>query len=234
MPCCSVCEKPFDAKAKVGAAWAKVDKDPNTSRVSREDFISFCIRELPVPQVKREAFETYLGAIFEASTAMMLPSVKNDLGQHCFGYGFLLAGEFYGDKPRDQLKLVAGSKPKDKLTSVRADLDRDWEQVLKDDNGRVTLYGFVNYFLEKHSGSLDAATKGVYTMFLQKTFQSCLKMMLPDIKTTLGGHCFRYGDLMAGEFYFAAAKNTLMGGSNSTSVRISQSLVTDALGITSI
>mmetsp|Transcript_78579 Transcript_78579/g.139430 ORF Transcript_78579/g.139430 Transcript_78579/m.139430 type:complete len:225 (-) Transcript_78579:266-940(-) len=221
MPCCSACEKPFDPKAKVAAGWTKVNKDQG--RVSCEDFASVCIQEMPVPVARREAFTTYLGSLFEASTAMMLPSVKSNLGKHCFGYGFLLAGEFYADKPRDQLKLAASSKPKDKLKALRAEFDHDWEQVLKDDNGRVTLYGFVNYFLQKHNGKLDGATKGVYTMFLQKTFESCLKMM-GDNKTTLDGHAFRYGDLMAGEFYFAAAKNTLMGGTSDNSV-------TDVLGI---
>jgi hypothetical protein len=41
---------------------------------------------------------------------------------------------------------------------------------------------------------------------LDKIFDASTAMMLPADKSDLGGHCFRYAALMAGEFYFGAAK----------------------------
>ena len=92
------------------------------------------------------------------------------------------------------------------MASVRADLDADWEKVAKDKNGRVAQTQFREHFTKKHKDLLVPETKKHYQAFLDLNFQSALAMMLPEKKATLGGHCFRYAALMAGEFYFDAAK----------------------------
>jgi len=48
-------------------------------------------------------------------------------------------------------------------------------------------------------------------IFLEYNFKSALEMMLPVPKTSLGGHCFRYADIVAGEFYFDAANDAIKG-----------------------
>merc|ERR1712066_775357 len=63
----------------------------------------------------------------------------------------------------------------------------------------------------KHAEKLVPETAKFYEAFLEKNFQSALSMMLPQKKSTLGGHCFRYAGLMAGEFYFDAAKDAATG-----------------------
>ena len=60
--------------------------------------------------------------------------------------------------------------------------------------------------LEKHADKLTVETTKSYEQYLDKLFDACTAMMLPADKKDLGGHCFRYGALMAGEFYFGAAK----------------------------
>lgn len=157
----------------------------------------------PASDEKRIGFEKYANSLFDTGLAMMLPAPKTDLGKHCFGYASLLAPEFYGDKPKDTLALVADKRPLDELSDIRVELDEDWTQVPKDSENRVAQQDFVDYFINKHGSKLTGGRKD-YERFLKQIFKSALAMMLPEEKSTLGGHCFRYGALMAGEFYFGS------------------------------
>mmetsp|Transcript_113945 Transcript_113945/g.207283 ORF Transcript_113945/g.207283 Transcript_113945/m.207283 type:complete len:229 (-) Transcript_113945:43-729(-) len=223
----NTCSAPDTPKMTVVSQWAvaHAGKSDTGSRVPREDFLDACYDFVEVPEAKEDAFEQYTNALFDTGTALMLPAQKTDLGKHCFGYMTLLAPEFYGDKPQDNLALAASVKPLDDFSEVRDDLDNDWEKVPKDSSGRVTEDAFVNYFVTKHSAKLVPQTVYVYMQFLKQNFKSCLAMMLPEAKSTLGGHCFRYGALIAGEFYFDAAKDAFTGCG-------CQSPVADVLDIT--
>merc|ERR1719277_2349183 len=132
----------------------------------------------------------------------MFPSQKNDLGKHCFGYATLLVPEFYCEKPKDSLKLAGEDRPADGLAGIRAGLDEDWTQVRKTPDGRVSMDAFIDHFMEKYKDKLVPGSDKEYKKFLEVNFKSSTNMMLPKQKDTLGGHCFRYGALMAGEFYF--------------------------------
>ena len=59
--------------------------------------------------------------------------------------------------------------------------------------------------MAKHNDKLTEGSIPAYDECLNKIFDACTGLMLPADKKDLGGHCFRYGALMAGEFYFAAA-----------------------------
>merc|ERR1712032_598105 len=179
----------------------------------RDAFLDVCTQLHTAPPVHlKEAYREYANKLFDTATALMLPSRKDDLGKHCFGYAYLLATEFYADSPQDQLQLVSSNKPNDELASVRDELDADWAAVQKDGDGRVTLDAFKSYFLKKNAKVLVPASCPAYEAFLDKDFESALAMMLPAKETTLGGHCFRYGALMAGEFYFGAAQEAAAPG----------------------
>merc|ERR1712187_225148 len=146
-------------------------------------------------------------------------------GKHCFGYATLLVPEFYCEKPKDSLKFAGSERPSDGLAEVRTELDNDWLNVSKDRDGRVTAAAFVDHFMEKHKDKLVPGSASEYKKFLEVNFKSSTNMMLPAQKDTLGGHCFRYGALMAGEFYFDQAEEAATGcGCNGP--------VADVLGIT--
>jgi hypothetical protein len=200
--------------AIVNDAWAAVHKDlPADSRVTKTQFVDYHMKTDPAGKGdRRSAYMDYLSAVFDTATAMMLPDVKTDLGKHCFGYAHVLAGEFYDGPaggeatPKDLLNLKDGApRPKDGLTlrRLRKELDSDWGRVDKVD-GRVTEAAFVNYFAKKYESSCPAAKVEAFKTFLKRDFLSATAMMKPEAKTTLGGHCFRYAAIMAGEFYFDA------------------------------
>jgi len=215
----------FDPAAEVAAAWATVHQNMEANaRVPREVFVEYCMsRAQGLPKLGE--YEAYLNTLFDTATALMLPAEKTDLGKHCFGYASLLANEFYFDQPADMLSLKAESKPKDKLEGVRANMDADWAAVDKDAEGRVSIDAFVNHFLNKHAAQVVPESQQNYETFLIQNFNSALAMMLPDQKTNLGGHCFRYAAVMAGEFYFDAANQANAGCGCSAPVA-------DILGVT--
>ena len=98
------------------------------------------------------AYGAFLAAVFDAGTAMMLPSQKMDLGQHCYGYAHIFAQEFYfgGNNGQDLLGLQAPLPPAKAGTpfaNVHAFVNNDFASVEKDSNGRVTRDAFKKYFL---------------------------------------------------------------------------------------
>merc|ERR1712061_620819 len=101
---------------------------------------------------------------------MMLPAVKADLGLHCFGYAYVVSREFnHGGKgrPRDQLRLLSTSTPVDEYTSLRVNINRDWDQVEKGEDGSVSLEAFTQYFLRKNTRYLVDESRTPYEKFLQ-------------------------------------------------------------------
>jgi len=217
----------FDPQQAVARAWqmahAKMD-DPQ-ARVPREGFVDLCMLRAPPETSKKESYIKFLNALFDTGTALMLPSQKTDLGKHCFGYAALLANEFYFAEPMDYLCLAEEPKSPDNLVAVRTDLNADWAQVTKDAEGRVSLESFKTHYLQKFADRLVPESQKSYEAFLEQNFQAALSMMLPAEKDSLGGHCFRYAGLMAGEFYFDAAKDAVTGCGCSTPV-------SDVLGVT--
>jgi len=205
--------KKQDVKQDVSSAWEGVHEQlpEATSRVPREAFVSYHMKKVPAKAPKRAEYEKYLNVLFDSATGLMLPAKKVDLGKHCFGYASILADEFYWNQPADRLSLKADMKPADRLAEVRKDLDVDWNIVPKDAEGRVTKAAFVEYYMKKHRAQMILQTKGDFAEFLNRDFESALAMMLPEEKSSLGGHCFRYAGLMAGEFYFDAAKQAAVG-----------------------
>lgn len=195
--------------------WALAHAGLVDGRVDQDMFVAAFVQQ----QRDDHHFRAYVEAIFKASTAMMLPSVKKDLGKHCFGYGALLAKEFYtsSGSAADGLGLVSGSLGCEttQLQSARASLNADFAAVAKDFEGRVNETAFVNFYMQKNTGRLAASgNSAAYKRFLHHCFYigRAMMMKLPDKfkKNSLGGHCFRYSGLMAGEFYFGgSAANAL-------------------------
>lgn len=195
--------------------WALAHAGLVDGRVDQDMFVAAFVQQ----QRDDHHFRAYVEAIFKASTAMMLPSLKKDLGKHCFGYGALLANEFYtsSGSSADGLGLVSGSSGCDttQLQLARASLNADFAAVAKDLDGRVNETAFVNFYMQKNAGLLAASgSSAAYQRFLHHCFYIGRSMMLklPDKfkKNSLGGHCFRYSGLMAGEFYFdGSAANAL-------------------------
>jgi len=191
----------------------KVLPDGN-ARVPRDVFVVNCKKVAgPVPESHKHAFDQFVNSLFDTGTALMLPAQKSDLGKHCFGYATLMVPEFYGEKPNDALSLAApaSTRPDDGIADVRIALDEDWANVEKNEDGRVTSEAFVNHFMGKFKDRLVDGSAPQYRQFLETNFKSSCNMMLPEEKDSLGGHCFRYGALMAGEFYFDAAKDAATG-----------------------
>ena len=112
--------------------------------------------------------------------------------------------------------------------SVKAELNADWASVPKNEKGRCDRKSFVSFLLDKHKDQYDDGSKAHFEKFLNATFDASTALMLPAQKADLGGHCFRYGALMAGEFYFAAAKNAAAGPGGCGC----DTPVSDVLGIT--
>merc|ERR1719464_380396 len=140
----------------------------------------------------------------------MLPRVQVDLGKHCFGYAHLLAGEFYNGpaggkgEPKDLLGLRGGTAGRHSalfLGRLREELDSDWEKIDKV-KGRVTQAAFVDYFARKYEESCPFDQQEAFKKFLAQDFLAASAMMKPRVTKTIGGHCFRYAAMMAGEFYF--------------------------------
>jgi hypothetical protein len=110
------------------------------------------------------------------------------------------------------------------LVAAHAKANDDWNRVEKNEEGRVTHAAFKHYFMTKHGMpsqfSLDPVDPSSWVQaaltahadaaeaitsfdpFLDLTFTSALRMMLPSQKFSVGQHCFKYASLMAHEFYF--------------------------------
>jgi len=198
----------------VSSLWVTAHKDLVANRVDRQMYLSAFG---PTSAI----FKVYLNAIFDAATAMMLPQVKTDLGKHCFSYATVLAGEFYSDsgKAADKLGLVSGTPEAGcgsfPMKTVKNSLDADFAAVAKDGEGQVTLQAFEAYYIKKFEHRTTADNLRFYRAFLSKTFFAgrAMIMQLPAEfqKGTLGGHCFRYAGLMAGEFYFSGSGSNALG-----------------------
>jgi hypothetical protein len=198
-----------DPAFEVAEAWNGVHSimgADSSARVPLEAFMAYNLTKVNPDDPKARDYEAFLNEVCTTAVHLMLPASKTDLGKHCFGYACLLANEFYFEGgPADTLSLTSASKPEDRLAGMRQQMDSDWAAVAKDEKGRVTFPAFEEYFLNKHAGQLEPQCQESYRTFLQSNFRSSLAMMLPDQKDTLGGHCFRYASMMAGEFYFDAA-----------------------------
>jgi len=207
----------FEPRKAVNDSWVTVHahymsaRDPK-ARVPQEAFVRYCMSFAPLNAVKRDAFQHYVNILFDSGLAMLLPAKATDLGKHCFGYIALLVNEFYGDEPEDRLGLVGADRPDDDLFLLRAELDQDWENIEKDEDERVSWTAFRDYFLEKYADKLAGASKVAFVEFLEKDFASALAMMLPRRRITIGGHCFRYAALLAGEFYFDTGFDSFASG----------------------
>lgn len=175
-----------------------------------------------------DEYATYLNAVFAASTAMMLPASKTDLGPHCFAYALVLAGEFYHRKGSDNLQLTTDTpaeQDEDRtsilLASVHEGIKNDWNAILgklrtKEETAnvsRVSQPAFVGYFEEKeHLGENRAQGEKVaaYRAFLNKAWEAGVYMMPGEPKKEdLGRHCFSYAALLVSEFYFSLAPDLL-------------------------
>jgi len=75
--------------------------------------------------------------------------------------------------------------------------------------GRVNEASFKTFMKAKYGARttgtvIDGSTQNAaYDEFLGTVFAAATSMMLPEIKTDLGQHCFTYAAALAGEFYFA-------------------------------
>jgi len=172
-------------------------------RVGRDGFVFKFLKQGPLELYH----QSFLEAVFDASVAMMLPKVKADVGRHCYTYGQFLAEEFYGEDGSypDKLKLLNNTN-----------LNGDWQAVPKDQSGRVGPSSFKTFYLEKYMAKLPTlGIRSSYSAYLDKVFIASRMMMLHLPSKfglgTLGGHCFRYAGLLAGEFYFGGAPLDQLG-----------------------
>jgi len=193
-----------EAAVVTADGWARAHQlNSFNNRVDRSTFVTTCMSTAPASFLNQKTdFEQYLNDIFDLGLKMMLPAQKNDLGRHCFSYGYLLSKEFYGDAPADVLGLVSGASP---------DLDADWAAVEKDGEGRVTSAAFKTVMKSKHGSKVSDAEASSFDAYLDQAFKVGQSMMLPEVKSTLGGHCFRYAALAAGEFYFGGKGEDVLG-----------------------
>merc|ERR1719162_985294 len=168
------------------------------TRVGRDLFVETCVSGSSF--LDSSSFRTYLNNVFDLGLAMMLPTVKSDLGRHCFSYGYILSKEFYGDEPLDVLDL-----------NYDVDLDALWGTVAKDADGRVTASAFKAAMHAKLDPEHRDEEVAALDTYLDKVFTTSLSMMLPASKTTLGSHCTRYAAMAAGEFYFSGNAEDAFG-----------------------
>merc|ERR1719162_2965297 len=168
------------------------------ARVGRDLFVETCVSGSSFPD--SPSFRMYLNDVFDLGLAMMLPTVKSDLGRHCFSYGYILSKEFYGSKPLDSMDLDSD-----------VDLDDLWSVVAKDAAGRVTAPAFKVAMHAKLDPGHSPEEVAALDTYLDKCFTTSLSMMLPASKTTLGSHCFRYAAMAAGEFYFSGNAQDAFG-----------------------
>jgi len=66
--------------------------------------------------------------------------------------------------------------------------------------GRVNEPAFKKFMKAKYGANTNETA--AYDEFLGTVFAAATSMMLPDVKTDLGEHCFTYAAAFAGEFYF--------------------------------
>merc|ERR1712032_1314720 len=81
----------------------------------------------------------------------------------------------------------------------------------KNERGSVDLDAFTRYLIAKHSSQLVPESVENFKISLRKVFDAMMKMTSPREEASLDGHGFRYGALLAGEFYFDAAKDAALG-----------------------
>lgn len=170
-------------------------------------------------------FGTYLNEVFDVATGMMSNpggEPKLDVGLHCFSYAMVLANEFYfdGKSGADAMEL----KQQGRDSWPTSDwLSQSLHKVHIKGEDRVTKVHFVEFFSDKFKDELKLPIRArheytqetfvrLYEDYLAKVFDMAWDMMLrkphrDDYLTdegegTLGGHCFRYAALLAGEFYF--------------------------------
>lgn len=218
LPCGGLVPNQFDPKEQVDSSWGQLHRrgQDSNARVNKPAFIEHCKQFAPdnMSNQKAAAYAKFVGSMFETGVAMMLPNKKHDLGKHGFGYASLLCAEFYGDNPADRLQLAGPGRPKDAFKGLRAELDKDWARVEKDSDDRVTLDAFTEYFLKKYANRpcmKNDTGIAAFKTFLAQNFESSCAMMLPEHKSTLGGHGFRYAGLMTGEYYFeGSGRDALM------------------------
>ena len=111
------------------------------------------------------------------------------------------------------------------LTAQKVTITQDWAACPKTAGGRVDRPAFVRFMLAKHGDQLTEGSAPYYTKFLHTCFEAGTGLMLPACRPDLGRHCFSYANLMAGEFYFSAAKDAADGCGCSAPVA-------DVLGLT--
>eukprot|EP00419_Tripos_fusus_P016335 CAMPEP_0172740566 /NCGR_PEP_ID=MMETSP1074-20121228/125161_1 /TAXON_ID=2916 /ORGANISM="Ceratium fusus, Strain PA161109" /LENGTH=263 /DNA_ID=CAMNT_0013570707 /DNA_START=1 /DNA_END=792 /DNA_ORIENTATION=- len=213
--------KSLERNGDLDKDWSEVPKVPlGNGRVASDGFKTYYVDKFQklglLSEPGKQNFLTFLGNVFEAAFSMMLlhPQLSEKyyegmptLGEHCFKYAGALAGEYYfgGSDGLDQLGL----------SGVKA-LNDDWNSAAKEQvggQGRVSLESFKQVYVTKFASLLNDQTRPRYKEFLSFTFAASFNMMLAksdlDAKKdqngggTLGGHCFRYAGLMAGEFYFS-------------------------------
>ena len=96
-----------------------------------------------------------------------------------------------------------GKGPFGDLQTQDAALKTMWADPALDKTagGRVNAASFKTFMKAKYGASTTETA--AYDEFLGTVFAAATSMMLPEIKTDLGQHCFTYAAALAGEFYFA-------------------------------
>jgi hypothetical protein len=149
----------LEFKSKTGnpmaeQAWDAFQEIENNNRVNLGDFL-VDIGSLGTGKwLEEQAYGAYVASIFDAGVKMMPLENKVDLGVHCFGITFTLSKEFYFNEAAgaDKLKLVPdtiGEFALPALKKLHGIVQKDWETVEKDDDGRVTREAFRKYFMGK-------------------------------------------------------------------------------------
>jgi len=115
-------------------------------------------------------------------------------------------------EPTASVPKAACSAASDVLALQKAQLTAEWEATKSPVSSRVDRQAFVAAMLAKHKDKLSDKSAQTYEAFLNTCFDAGLGLMLYDpSKTDLGRHCFSYANILAGEFYFAAAKDAADG-----------------------
>jgi len=220
------------APKTVGDRWLQVHEllPGPTARVTREAFVKTHLSQ--AGSAANGPFESFLNAMFDTATALMLPKKKDDLGKHCFGYATLMIDEYYAGQPGPKDGLGLTKTPAiawfDPLKVLRVQLQDDWQSAQKDASGHVLIPAFKMVFLARHLsnfGGLNHA-KVEYDKFLDKLFHLCQRFSGVE-RGWLDHHGFLYGGLLSYEFYFADARDREAACGCGTSTPVA-----DNLGIT--
>jgi hypothetical protein len=166
-------------------AWGAVSKNGD-GRVDRQAFSAFAHS---VVNDDSADFNTYVDDLFTAGVSMMLPSVKTDLGSHCFGEISRLLLDYYGDNGSP---ICAGQR-----------LAPLWSTASKDSDGRVQMAAFTSAFT--NDPRVPANQQAAFDTYLESLFAVGASMMPSDLQRnplSLGQHCFGAAEQMVDEFYF--------------------------------